>query len=286
MINNMENNQHVTNNIVEDQSSMGNTISDSGARIDDSSSVAGTENRFLDYPRDFFDLKEGANPTSQEAAALLWQYRKGRPPAGVADRQHPNGAAMLKEIQEIRKSLRVYVANEYKNGAIAAAKEYSLLLPNTNSAPIDAGDLRTAIQNLSPSNENYEKAFRVFHLFCRTRVWLANVIDGWMLENNMRLMPPPDVDDADKARSYEHERGGFSRVASQAKAQEVKKYMAALFSKQKWCVATMWKKGKGKTYRKVILQTNDLQQSEPGHSNEFWVASFNSPSSSVSSLML
>ena len=70
---------------------------------------------FLHYPRNFFDRITGALPKDEEAASCLRAYRKGRPNngSGNADMVSADGGAMLKEMKDIRESLRRFVMDEF-----------------------------------------------------------------------------------------------------------------------------------------------------------------------------
>ena len=71
---------------------------------------------FLQYPRNFFDRSTGALPKDEEAASCLWGYRKGRPNNGSGNADlvsADRGGAMLKEMKEIRESLRRFVMDEF-----------------------------------------------------------------------------------------------------------------------------------------------------------------------------
>ena len=70
---------------------------------------------FLCYPRNVFDRITGALPKDEEAASCLWAYRKGRPNngSGNADLVSADGGAMLKEMKDIRESLRRFVMDEF-----------------------------------------------------------------------------------------------------------------------------------------------------------------------------
>ena len=75
-------------------------------------------NGFLRYPRNFFDKSTGALPKDEEAASCSWGYRKGRPNngSGNADLVSADGGVMLKEMKEIRESLRRFVMDEFLVG--------------------------------------------------------------------------------------------------------------------------------------------------------------------------
>ena len=69
--------------------------------------------QFLDFPRDYFGEKTGANPTNSDAAALLWPFRLGRPAKGAIDKELPNGDMMLQEVKLLHKNLRDHIHDEY-----------------------------------------------------------------------------------------------------------------------------------------------------------------------------
>ena len=70
---------------------------------------------FLRYSRYFFDGITGGLPKDVEAASCLWGYRKGRlnNGSGNADLVSADSGAMLKEMKEIRESLRRFVMDEF-----------------------------------------------------------------------------------------------------------------------------------------------------------------------------
>jgi hypothetical protein len=238
--------------------------------------------RILPYPRDFFCLKEGTGPKTPAAAALLWGLRKNRPQLGAADTEAADGQKMMIEMKEIRGSLREWTMAVYKDNAKKAAKEYMMIIPGTNQLPVTIKDLINAVVALEPTEENYKRVWMIFFEFHRNRDWLCTVIDMWFVENNMvltqltdedELNPAPKKirrgvnnsvqlqtrlenteDDSAKApRKYKQFRGGFSRVATQAKAQVVKRIMLNLRRAQGWYLSTGYHNGIGTTCEEIVI---------------------------------
>lgn len=189
----------------------------------------------LSYPRDFFRNDTHNNPTDElTAAALLWQYRRDRPPWGTVDTQPADGAAMLREIGAMRERFRKSVLRQFMDDARQVAREVDLRMICGNR-PVTPKDLKSALSALENNPINHQLAYRVCHEFHRQRTWLANAIDNWFLQENMVLLP--DANPA-RIRHYESSRGSFGDVARQAKAQALAKLMQPIFQKQGWYIAT------------------------------------------------
>ena len=226
--------------------------------------------RTLAYPRDFFGPKDGKGPANAAEAAKLWAWRKQRPLTGACDTETPCGELMLKEIDVVRDSLRQWVIKEYKNSAKQAAYKHGVLMPLTNEAPVTMSDLKTIVEVLEPNHENYIKVWHVFLGSCRPRDWLMTVIDAWLVHNNMTLMDKAEdvLNPGEKpGRRYVKNRGGFSRVATQAKGQVVKVIMHQLQRAKGWYVsANQHKVGvAGMSQEKCCFFDDD------GNKTEFWV---------------
>ena len=188
----------------------------------------------LPYPRDFFGMKTAKEPSVAEAEQL-WRYRKNRPKEGTVDREPPNGKAMLEEWKAMKNSLRDFVKFEHKNCAVEAAKKHKLLMPKEGQTPKTEKDLKDALSVLPCTNENQQKVWNVFFAESNKRQWLASCIDRWLARENMVLMDPASGAD-EKKRLFEHDRGGFSRIATQGKSTSTRLYMRCLLSAQGWCL--------------------------------------------------
>jgi hypothetical protein len=188
----------------------------------------------LPYPRDFFGIDTGNSPPDETAAALLWRWRRDRPPWNAVDTQPADGAAMLREISAMRERLRKSVLRQFMDNARRVARELDLTMICGNR-PVTPKDLKSALSALENSPMNHQLAYQICHEFHRKRTWLANAIDNWFLEENMSLLP--DANPANQ-RHYESSRGGFGHVARQAKAQALAKLMQPMFQKMGWYIAT------------------------------------------------
>lgn len=212
---------------------------------------------FLEYPRDFFDEKSGANPATIDDAAKLWAFRMKRPPKGAIDHELPNGQEMMKEVRLMRHSLRGYICNAYLNDIRISAKQNMMMLPTTNTYPITGVDFKTIIHQLPNTSENNKMVWGVFHKPFRDRQWLANHVDQWFFKNGMKLMNPPAreyKEDGEKTNKfYVSDRGGFGAVARQAKAEVIKGYMGPMLNKAKWSVASSNRAAKNIEYTKVNM---------------------------------
>ena len=212
---------------------------------------------FLLYPRNFFHPTTGANPSTAKDAACLWPYRRERPKFGVADIMPPDGQAMLREIQEIRDSLRMFVINQYLIGLREKARLKNMRINSNNALPISVTDFKQILHKLQLTTENQILVFEVFHSFHRDRSWLSHVIDMWLESEKMCLMERDTngtSQDGKSKRIYGTDRGGFTPVARQAKSQALAGYMATMLNKAKWCIATAYKKSRFNLYTKVEIE--------------------------------
>ena len=215
-----------------------------GSNANNNTTVAITNSQeCLTYPRDFFALATGKNPVDEEAAALLWQYRKSRPTNGHADTDRPDGAQMLEEIKEIRKSLRKFVIEQYREGLRVSAAVNKMKVGSTAAPPIVTVHFQSILSQLELNDENAKMIYNVFHRFCRDRSWLAACIDKWFLQNNMRLLKP-SIEGTIKKKIFPECRGGFTVVAREAKSQAISKWMDYLLKNSGWKVDTTKKNAK------------------------------------------
>ena len=212
---------------------------------------------FLEYPRDFFDEKCGANPATNDDAAKLWAFRLNRPPKGGVDHELPNGEGMMREVKIMRQNLRGYISNCYLDDIRISARKNGMMLPTTNTHPITIMDFKTIITQLPNTPENNKMVWDVFHKPFRDRLWLANHVDQWFFKNRMILMNPPareHKEDGEKtSKFYTSDRGGFGAVARQAKAEVIKGYMGPMLNKAKWNIASSNRAAKNIEYTKVNM---------------------------------
>jgi hypothetical protein len=150
----------------------------------------------VSYPRDFFDPKSGASPANEEAAALLWSYRKDRPKKGIVETEPPDGAAMVEEIETIRNSLRNWILRLYIDKAREVAEEVNLVM-RCGTHPKTPKDLKNLLCTLDPTNENQVLVYQVCHEFHRDRNWVSNAVDSWLEFENIVIIPT--VSEANKS---------------------------------------------------------------------------------------
>lgn len=218
---------------------------------------------FLEYPRDFFQLKSGANPANCDEAAKLWQFRKNRPPKGATDPELPNGEIMMKEVMSIRRNLRAHITEAYFQEIRESAKKYNMMVNTTNTYPVIKKDFNYILCNLPNTKESSRMVWDVFHKPIRHRLWLSTKLDEWFVKNKMFLMIAPiltTINEDDQEKLVRHcatERGGFSAVARQAKAEVVRGFMSKMYNKVGWCVASVEKKTKFTKFTKITLTKED-----------------------------
>ena len=214
----------------------------------------------LHYPRNFFDRITGGLPKDEEAASCLWGYRKSRPNngSGNADLVSPDGGAMLKEMTDIRKSLRRFVMDEFLVDMRIMARRSEMKLQSNAEVPVTPRDFKTILRWLSNNPRNQKMVYDVIHKFHRDRFWIANAVDKWfecekmMLEGEVRIQK----ENGKCAKFFATDRGGFTAVARTVKAQLVKSYMLHMHQNAGWCIATTYRKTETtKTvYTKIKLQ--------------------------------
>ena len=116
-------------------------------------------NGFLQYPRNFFDRSTGALPKDEEAASCLWRYRKGRPNngSGNADLVSADGGAMLKEMKEIRESLRRFVMDGFLADMRKMARHSGMQIQSNAEVPVTPRDFKRILRWLSniPRNQRW-----------------------------------------------------------------------------------------------------------------------------------
>ena len=138
-------------------------------------------NGFLRYPRNFFDKSTGALPKDQEAASCLWGYRKGRPNngSGNADLVSADGGVMLKEMKEIRESLRRFVMDEFLADMRKMARHSGMQIQSNTEVRVTPRDFKTILRWLRNNPRNQKMVYEVIHKFHRDRFWIANAVDKW-----------------------------------------------------------------------------------------------------------
>lgn len=210
--------------------------------------TAAVQPDLLEYPRDFFDLEYGALPSTPEAAALLWPYRKNRPRRGLVETEAPDGQAMLDEMRIMRENLRKWIDDLYFEGVRSMAINENFLIATTQDKPVLIMDFKKILASLENTPANQQQVLKVFHQFHRNRDWLATAIDAWFSSQNMCLMQHVILPNKKK---YAANRGGFSVVARQAKAQAVGFFMHHMLNKSGWSLA-LTKSSRKKKKRKNL----------------------------------
>lgn len=193
-----------------------------------------TNDRVLEYPRDFFEPIGGSNPPDIEAAALLWQYRKERPTRNAVELKPADGGLMMIEIKAMRQRLRYSIIAQFMDSARYIAKQMDLRMP-CGAMPITPKDLKCALGSLSSDEANHLLVFNICHFAHTDRNWMCNALDNWFRIENMRLL---EASTDSSTKFYKCSRGGFGNVARQAKSYAVQSMMKPMFKAAKWCIAT------------------------------------------------
>ena len=169
----------------------------------------------------------------------------------------PDGQAMLREIQEIRDSLCMFVITQYLIGLREKARQKNMWINSNNALPISVTDFKQILHKLQLTPENQILVFEVFHSFHHDCSWLCHVIDMWLESEKMCLMEQDTKvtsRDGKAKQIYGSDRGGLTPVACQAKSQAIAGYMATMLNKAKWCIATAYKKSRNNSYTKVEIE--------------------------------
>ena len=215
---------------------------------------------FLRYPRNFFDRITGGLPKDEEAASCLWGYKKGRPNngSGNAHLVSADSGAMLKEMKEIRESLRRFVMDEFLADMCQMARHSGMQIQSNAEVPVTPRDFKKILRWLSNNPRNQKMVYEVIHKFHRDRFWIANAVDKWferekmMLEGEVRIQK----ENGKCAKFFATDRGGFTAIAQTVMGQLVKLYMLHMLRNAGWCIATTYRKTETtKTvYTKIQLQ--------------------------------
>ena len=100
----------------------------------------------------------------------------------------PDGQAMLREIQEIRDSLHIFVINQYLKGLREKTRQKNTQINSKNTLPISVTDFKQILHKLQLTPENQILVFEVFHSFHCDHSWLSRMIDMWLESEKMSLM--------------------------------------------------------------------------------------------------
>ena len=215
----------------------------------------------LSFPKSHFNEKTGMPPKNEEDARRLWQWRKNRPPPGTDTGPIPEnaGKTMLKEAKELHKSLRDFTIKAFMEDARKMADKWNLRIPGTNECPVLLKDfLKAHGAAMKRNDDNERKVHMTCHHFHRHRNWLADVVDRWCAtEAKIHIVGFGKVPGKEH-REHPTDRGGFTVVAREAKAQAVKSLMRPMLKNAGWNIATTNGQGRGaakqtKKYEKVKI---------------------------------
>ena len=99
--------------------------------------------------------------------------------------------------------------------------------------------------------------YDVIHKFHRDRFWIANAVDKWFKREKMMLEGEARIqkENGKCAKFFATDRGGYTAIAREVKAQLVKSYMLHMLRNAGWCIATTYRKTKTtkRVYTKVKL---------------------------------
>ena len=165
---------------------------------------------------------------------------------------------MLKEMTEIRESLRTFVMDEFLADMRIMARRSEMKVQSNAEVPVTPRDFKKILRWLGNNPRNQKMVYDVVHKFHRDRFWIANAVDKWferekmMLEGEVRIQK----ENGKYAKFFATDRGGFSAIARAVKAQLVKSYMLHMLQNAGWCIATTYRKTETtKTvYTKIKLQ--------------------------------
>ena len=153
---------------------------------------------------------------------------------------------MLKEMKEIRESLRRFVMDEFLADMRKMARHSGMQIQSNAEVPVTPRDFKRILRWLSNIPRNQKMVYEVIHKFHRDRFWIANAVDKWferekmMLEGEVRIQK----ENGKCAKFFATDHGGFTAVARTVKGQLVKSYMLHLLRNAGWCIATTYKKRK------------------------------------------
>ena len=165
---------------------------------------------------------------------------------------------MLKEMKEIRESLRRFVMDEFLADMRIMARHSGMQIQSNAEVPVTPRNFKTILRWLSNNPRNQKMVYEVIHKFHRDRFWIANAVDKWferekmMLEGEVRIQK----ENGKCAKFFATDRGGFTAVAQTVKGQLMKSYMLHMLRNAGWCIATTYRKTETtKTvYTKIQLQ--------------------------------
>ena len=197
---------------------------------------------YLDYPRDFFP--RGKLPNNSIEAAKQRKWRMTRKQHQAID-DPADGAAMMREMRDIRLDLRQVTAAAFNDAVVHNAEHYGLHIRETNQPPRNREDVRKAISTLDNNQHNHILLWLVLYAHFGYG-WTSKVIDGWMTDRKMFLLDwekkasSDNNEDSSKTEGrknhYCNERGGFSLVVVNAKQQATRFFTDTIHNTQGWKV--------------------------------------------------
>ena len=138
-----------------------------------------------------------------------------------------DSGAMLKEIKDIRESLRRFVMDGFFVDMRQMARRSGMQIQSNAEVPVTPSDFKKILRWLINNPRNQKMVYDVMHKFHRDRFWIANAVDNWferekmMLEGEVRIQK----ENGKCAKFLASDRGGFTAVARAVKAQLVKSFM-------------------------------------------------------------
>jgi hypothetical protein len=223
-----------------------------------SSNQSNASNALLDYPQDFFHVRTGAIPKSEEEAKRFWQHRKDRA-KGTVDHVPPNGKVMLREMKAMHQRLTQCAADQFYEGAKqVAARIKKIMVPGMEATPRTMMDLVGGAQEFVEKEGETVDAIATLHEvflhFNRDRKWLTQVVDQWAESEGIKILPSPE----EKKRNHATMRGGFSVIAREAKKNAMQRIMRPLMKKNGWNISATYKAGsKDRTATLVSFRLSD-----------------------------
>ena len=131
---------------------------------------------------------------------------------------------MLKEMKDIRESLRRFVMDEFLAYMRIMAKHSGMQIQSNAEVPVTPSDFKKILRWLINNPRNQKMVHDVVHKFHRDRFWIANAVDKWFEREKMMLEGGVRIQKENKkcAKFFATDRGGFTAIARAVKAQLVK----------------------------------------------------------------
>jgi hypothetical protein len=187
----------------------------------------------LGYPIGFFP-KDGTIP-SEEAAALLWCWRRNRTADNAMETESADGAAMVREITDMKRQLKSYAISSYWKTVREGMTKKQLKRRIDDQPCLTRNDVIEYFSNLKQTPENEDSAYQLLHSFQRGQKYQAKIVDDWLHDKNMKLLGRLSQQPKSKRES---DRGGFGAHVREAKSQAIKQAQSGMKRKQGWYIAT------------------------------------------------